>query len=263
MLVILRGLSYFMIIKALDLAGLHYEEDVFPPCVHISPVLAVNKLGNSKGDPYSTKIPVLVTHDQGVLADSAHIVKYANDRLAAAGEAVLYPDGFVEEIEALEKLFADQLGVWTRVVCYQDLILTDDWRTLKVLCQFAPPSRTFYFRLFWYPILAIMKNYLTITRANADACLAKIEAHFQEVGERLERGGGRFLVGDRFTAADLTFASMAALLVIPPKGTYGADLEPLREQVEKIPRISALKDTPAGKHVLRMFSEHRGMRVTP
>jgi glutathione S-transferase len=72
--------------------------------------------------------------------------------------------------------------------------------------------------------------------------------------------GGPFLSGERFGAADLTFASMAAAVVFPP--VYSVDL-PQPPELE--PRTAALvrraRSHPAGEHAMRMFEQHRLERV--
>ncbi|PNH01441.1 hypothetical protein TSOC_012670 [Tetrabaena socialis] len=69
--------------------------------------------------------------------------------------------------------------------------------------------------------------------------------------------GGPYLVGGRFTAADLTFASLSALLLAPQR--YGAYLPPPAAWPGDFPLLAAaLRDTPAGRHALRMYELHRG-----
>ncbi len=68
--------------------------------------------------------------------------------------------------------------------------------------------------------------------------------------------GRRHLCGDRFTAADLTFAALSASVVVPP--TYGVSLP----QPDVLPpRTAALvqrvRDHPAGRHALALFAERR------
>ncbi|EFJ40291.1 hypothetical protein VOLCADRAFT_99932 [Volvox carteri f. nagariensis] len=74
------------------------------------------------------------------------------------------------------------------------------------------------------------------------------------VGGMLERGGGRYLVGDQFTAADLTFAAMVAIVLMPEQ--YGAYLGPLDAWPQELP-FRELRDTAAGRHALRMYAVHR------
>ena len=63
-------------------------------------------------------------------------------------------------------------------------------------------------------------------------------------------------MGERFTAADLTFSALAAAVLMPPQ--YGV---PLPQPDELPPAMGAvvreLRDTPRGEHALRMFVEER------
>lgn len=63
-----------------------------------------------------------------------------------------------------------------------------------------------------------------------------------------------YLVGGRFTAADLTFAAMAAVVLHPPQ--YGAYLGGLGDLPYGHPAVE-LRRTAAGQHVLRMYQLHR------
>ena len=76
----------------------------------------------------------------------------------------------------------------------------------------------------------------------------------------LLRDGRPYLSGERFGAADLTFAAMAASVVFPP--AYGVRLPQPRELA---PRTAALVERarahPAGEHAMKMFARHRHERV--
>jgi glutathione S-transferase len=68
--------------------------------------------------------------------------------------------------------------------------------------------------------------------------------------------GRSYLFGARFGAADLTFAALSAAVVVPP--VYGVALP----QPDVLPRdtaslIERVRDHPAGRFALRMFTEHR------
>ena len=63
-------------------------------------------------------------------------------------------------------------------------------------------------------------------------------------------------MGERFTAADLTFSALAAAVLMPPQ--YGV---PLPQPDELPPAMGAvvreLREHPPGQHALRMFVEER------
>lgn len=242
---------------ALELAGLPYEEDIYPPVVHMPATRAATKNASSKGG-VSTSVPILITPDQGNLADSGHIVKYCHAKMGDA--SCLYPkedEAQCRDIEEIETLCASKLGVLARVVCYQYGVFTDGNLTVKVLCEGAPSSRALIFRSLFYFIVPLMKAGMKVNKAQADICLDKIEKIFADLSDRLTKAGGQYFVGGKFTAADLTFSAMAAPIVLPPDG-YGSNACQYAEgPMLKHPRIAALRETVAGKHCLRMYAEHR------
>jgi glutathione S-transferase len=81
---------------------------------------------------------------------------------------------------------------------------------------------------------------------------------FDDVARRLS-DGRRHLCGDRFTAADLTFAALAAAVVVPPQ--YGVAL-PQPEQLPPAVRddVEAFRAHPAGAYALELFVRHRRSR---
>ena len=82
-----------------------------------------------------------------------------------------------------------------------------------------------------------------------------MRATFDAVAARLA-DGRPFLMGDRFSAADLTFAALAAAVLVPPE--YSVPLP----QPDELPAAMAgvvreLRAHPAGAHALAMFRRER------
>jgi glutathione S-transferase len=78
---------------------------------------------------------------------------------------------------------------------------------------------------------------------------------FKDVDGRLD-DGRRFLVGERFTAADLTFAALAAPVLFPTgyRAAYPAlDDVPAAMRDE----VLRLRDTAAGRFALRLYLQER------
>jgi glutathione S-transferase len=80
-----------------------------------------------------------------------------------------------------------------------------------------------------------------------------IDRIFDEVAERL-RDGRPYLVGDAFSAADLTFAAMAAPCVLPDR--YGVTL-PTPDELEAPARarVLAWREHRGGQFALRIYEE--------
>ena len=72
--------------------------------------------------------------------------------------------------------------------------------------------------------------------------------------------GRPYLCGERFTAADLTFAALAAAAIIPPG--YGTPLpqpDELSGPVDAV--VRSFREHPAGAYALELFRTHRHARA--
>jgi glutathione S-transferase len=75
-----------------------------------------------------------------------------------------------------------------------------------------------------------------------------------ETVENLLAGGRTYLVGDRFSAADLTFATLAAAVFIP--AGYGVALPDVSElPASMATNIQRFRETVGGKFVFRLYQE--------
>ena len=69
-------------------------------------------------------------------------------------------------------------------------------------------------------------------------------------------------VGERFTAADLTVASLLAPVLVPE--SYGAKLPPLDALPSELRAVvEETRATRTGAQVMRVYAEERGARVGP
>ncbi len=109
-----------------------------------------------------------------------------------------------------------------------------------------------------YPLLArAIDRYLDVTPAAAARSEAEVRAIFDAVGKRLD-DGRPYLCGERFSAADLTFAALAAAVLMPPE--YGVPLP----QPDELPApiaavVRELRAHPAGAHALAMFRDRAAL----
>jgi glutathione S-transferase len=232
---------------ALDRAGIPFQERAHLQVIHR---LAARRAGGG------VTVPVLVCAD-GVLGESAEIVDYADAR-APAGRR-LYPEdeGESAEVRALERGFDEHLGPDGRLWMYYRLRGRRDL-AINYGCKGVPEWERRLFPLM-YPVVAKgIDRFLGVTPAAADQAEADVRATFDAVGERLA-DGRKFLCGDEFTAADLTFSALAAPMLVPPE--YGVPLpQPHELPGDAAAVVRELREHPAGAHALAMYREERHRR---
>jgi glutathione S-transferase len=229
---------------ALDRAGVAYTEHAHVQFVHR---FAARRAGGG------STVPVLVC-DEGVLADSSDIVRYADAR--APADRRIYPDdpAVLAEIGELEREFDDRLGPHGRRWMYHVLRRRSDLAS-RYGTAGVPTFERVMLPLLYPAVYAWIDRYLEITPESADQSIAEVRAVFDAVAERLADGRA-YLCGDGFTAADLTFAALSAAVVMPPG--YGVELPP----VDELPAAAAvvvreLRAHPAGVHALAMYRNQR------
>jgi glutathione S-transferase len=229
---------------ALDWAGAGYEERAHLQVFHR---VAVRRAGGGK------TAPVLVLGDR-VLAESAEIVAEA-DALAPP-ERRLFPEdpSAAAEVRMLEGDFDTRLGPHGRRWMYYGLRGRRDL-AIAYACTGIPDWQRRALPVV-YPVAArVIDRVLDISPATAAESETVVQAVFDQVAERLD-DGRPYLCGERFTAADLTFAALAASVLMPPE--YGVPLP----QPEELPaamatKVRELREHPAGAHALKMFRENR------
>jgi len=241
----------------LDRFGVAYRELRCMPLLHFPAVMWATRLRGGRSDRTSTRwsTPVLVTDDGQRLCDSADIVRWASDRHATPATS-LYPAEHRAEIEALEDHLHDQLGPHTRRFAYWHVL-----RTPGVLAGLARrnvgPVQAAVFVAALPLVRGALRRALAVERERAEASLQRIRQEVAALDERL--GDRPFLVGDRFTAADLTAACMLAPVLLPSRAEgYSADLGPRDERPpELLAVVDELRQTRIGRHSLRMLAQER------
>ncbi len=227
---------------ALDRLAVPYREDAHAPPMHR--IFTTRNHGGT--------VPVLV-HGDLVLTDSTDILVHA-DRMY--GGDALYPRDATlrREVEALEERFDAELGPHARRWAYH-ILLADPKGLRAVWSQGVPALEARLLKVLMPLALRLVRRAYRITPESAQRSHERFRRVFDEVDERLA-DGRRFLVGNRFTAADLTFASLAAPVVFPPgyRAAHPALEQAPAEMREEASRLRAL---PSGQFVMRMFAEER------
>jgi glutathione S-transferase len=226
---------------ALDRCGIPYEEDGHLPVFHY---FACYRAGAGR------TVPVLVD-GLTVLRDSTDIVAWAD----AHAPGTLIPTDPAHQVAALalEDDFDQQLGPATRRWAYFHLLPNRD--ADRYVAEGVPAWERRALRATRPLAVGFLRKGLKADAAGAERSRLKIEAAFAKV-DALLADGRRYLVGDRFSVADLTFAALAAPVVLPdrhPLAQTPLALFPpaARDQVETW-RVS-----PAGRFVLGLYADER------
>ena len=232
----------------LERAGLDYEERRHIQLMH---QIAAKRWGGG------ITAPVLATPD-GVFAQSGDILRYADEHLPA--QARLYPEDADAraEVQALEARFDAVLGVEGRRWLYHE-VFKDARRFASYNLTGVPGWERRVFPFVLSPAKVVIRRYLRIDEGTVANALRLVDEELDHVGELLS-DGRRFLVGDRFSAADLAFAALCAPLIVPVD--YGTPLP----QPDVMPdamatRVEAWRAHPAGRFATRMFDEQRRVTV--
>jgi glutathione S-transferase len=231
---------------ALDRAGLPYREETHVP---IFSSRASIRAGGRR------TVPCLVTAS-GVQADSTDILRWVDRQGRAPALLPQYGEaGEAEEIARLEEDFDRRLGPATRRLGYFHLLERRD--LLRGLLVSA--GRGWEARLggILFPVLrSLIVRGLKVNAAGAERSRRVVDETFAAVEARLA-DGRPYLCGDRFTAADLTFASLATPVLLPDAM---APLFPLGERNDSPlwNLVDSYRARPAGRFALRLYEKDRG-----
>lgn len=229
---------------ALDRAGIPYREERHVQAIHR---IAARRAGGG------STVPVLVT-PEGVLGESGEILVWADGETLPQHR--LFPAEASErvEVERLCRRFDAVLGPRGRRLMYVHM-LAERELMLRFNNQGVPRWEDRALRLGWPLAVRWARRALAIRPGIETDDEAEVWREFDFVAELLA-DGREHLCGERFGAADLTFAALSASVVVPP--TYGVPLP----QPEILPAHTAtlverVREHPAGRYALALFAEHR------
>jgi glutathione S-transferase len=234
----------------LDRLGIDYEE---VPNVGILGVLLTGRTVPA------LEVPPGLTR----IGDSPRILRYLwgeyCGRLPEARTRFLEPTA---EALALEQKFDRRLGNDVRVWAYSRIFRRRDLTLLTwgIEEPGIPAWQRALLRTFTPVLRAAVRKMLGVTSKRGETALERTRQAFDEV-DGLLADGRRYLLGDELSFADITFASLAALAVLPPEyaggGLHGRRLALEDLDPEWRAEVEAFRRQPAGEFVLRLYREER------
>ena len=227
----------------LDRAGVNYTEKGYAPVVHRFAVMP-------RG---STTAPVLVDGRRTIRGSSA-ILELCDT--IGDGHAPLFPEDAAarREVEELVARFDARLGPTTRLWLYSWLVENPEQLMGLSSIGLAPGQRRRLRRTL--PIVGrVLRMAMKIGPETHERCARRTDEELAFVSERLS-DGRPFLAGERFTAADLTFAALAAPVLMQP-GYGGGAITPPAAPPELAPAIARWRETPAGRHGIAIYRDWR------
>jgi len=224
---------------ALDRARVAYREEGHAPLVHYLFVLPRSR---------SRTVPILFRDGHAPITESSDIIRFADESLAPHERLFPSEPPLAEEVESWVKRFDDELGppIRRHAYCY---IAKDRDLFLDVFEGTLSPGERLVVRGGQSLFRAALRKAFAVSDRAIDKTRRQVEAVFDDVSRTLS-DGRPFLTGERFTAADLTFAALAAPLLAPP---IRASLLPAR--LAETTRVA--QATPAGALGVRLLAERK------
>jgi glutathione S-transferase len=225
----------------IERAGIAYREERHVQGIHR---LAARRAGGG------ATVPVLVT-PEGAIGESHEILEWADARTEPQRRLFPTEPGARAEVERLCRRFDAELGPKGRRLMYVNL-LRDRPLALRFNNAGVPRWEARTVRYGWPAIELVIRRVLEIEPGVEQSDEAAVWSEFDFVAELLADGRPH-LCGERFTAADLTFASLSAALVVPP--VYGVTLpQPAQMRADTAALVERAREHPAGAYALSLFA---------
>ncbi|HEV7845605.1 MAG TPA: glutathione S-transferase family protein [Thermoleophilaceae bacterium] len=200
----------------------------------------------------SFTMPVLVHDDGRRVDDSTAIIEWLEETSPSRS---LYPADPAERARALalEEWFDENVGPHARRWAFNALLTEPEALRAFAVKQtewapFAVPTDLFA------PLAKLFLNvrYSTEDEAGVEEARGKLAGGLDRLEAELDGGSREFLVGNRFTVADLTAAALFYPLVLPPQGPW----EPVRTAAFDEFQ-SSVRDRPGFRWVEETFRRWR------
>ena len=226
---------------ALNFHGIEHDIKLIPVGLH---VFKAKRLGVP-----STTVPILVVDEQ-VIQGSDQIIDWAESR---SESKTLIPNGDIDRCLEIEKRLDDIAGVHVRRYFYSESLVEHSSSVRQAYLNDSTLFHKVFIYATWSGIRKFMIKVMDLGKEQGVQSKDIIDGELDWL-DGLLSDGRKYLVGDRFSRADLTAASLLAPIVIPKE-------HPVYNGVELPPRmtsdIEAWKARPSIKWVHDIYSKYR------
>jgi glutathione S-transferase len=230
---------------ALDRTGIGYEERVLLPGPHV-PTIRRLRQG-------ATSVPALVDGDRSIQG-SSRIIDYIDERCLDPQHRLTpaEPELQKQALE-LERWLDAEIGEAARRFFYHHALPHREF-VGALFTQRGPWWGKLFYRLAYPKIAQAIRVMYDIDETTAAADAERVLAAYRRLDEMLARSP--YLLGERFTRADLTLAALTAPIWRPPEHPTRWPSESLYPDVLR-KWIDQLSRFRIREHALRMYREQR------
>lgn len=235
---------------ALEKLDFDYVEERHVPLFHV--------LANRKTEAGKI-VPVLIIDTETIIIGAQPILQHLHS--FSANKSPLYPCNpqLKKEVERLETYFEKNLAPLVAHWAYYYLLANKDL-IRRLWCEGTPRSEEALFPVIFPLAKHLFKRKLGIKTGSVSNTYCQIKQIFENVNQRLAEGG-TYLVGNEFSAADLTFSALAApaLLSLDYRGVRLPSLNEVPDEMAN--GVRELRAMPAGQYAINLFRSERNNKI--
>lgn len=228
---------------ALDYRGIDYELRYLAPGEHI-------EVAKRLRVPRSS-VPYLVIGDRAIQG-STEIINWAESLPSASGPR-LTPDVDIETAVDIETRADDVVGVHVRRYYYSEALIEHPDTVRPILTNGISLFRKLLIRIAWGKIRSVMIKRMDLGQIQGRESEEIVDHELANL-DALLADGRQYLVGDRFSRADLTVCSLLSPLLLPAEHpTYsGLKLPPRLDST-----VAEWQQRPSLCWVRDIYARHR------